>query len=128
MLSLTKNVLFEYMTLLAKMAKDCVELHIIGFVFDLLSKLLILFVITTVIGNYPQCDQIFTIERHLCLWLYCSNQSLSTSTLWTLWWINDMFWFDAFKDFKDVFSYKHNTISLQWIASKLYFNVVSVKY
>jgi hypothetical protein len=66
MLSLTKNVLFEYMTLLAKMAKDCVELHIIEFDFDLLSKLVIL-VITTFIGNYPQCDQIFTIERHLCL-------------------------------------------------------------
>ncbi len=42
MSSLTNNVLFEYMTLLAKMAKDHVEFQIIKFDFDLLSKLVIL--------------------------------------------------------------------------------------
>jgi hypothetical protein len=38
------------------------------------------------------------------------------------------FVFDAFKDFKVMFSYKHDTISLQWIASELYFNVASLEY
>ncbi len=38
------------------------------------------------------------------------------------------FVFDAFKDYKDVLSYKHDTISLQWIAFELYFNVANVKY
>ncbi len=38
------------------------------------------------------------------------------------------FVFDAFKDFKFMFSYKHDTISLKWIAFDLYFNVASVEY
>jgi hypothetical protein len=42
MLSPTKKVLFEYMTLLAKMAKDHVEFHITQTHFDFLSKIFIL--------------------------------------------------------------------------------------
>lgn len=42
MLSPTKKVLFEYKTLLAKMAADCVKLQIVETNFDLLSKLVIL--------------------------------------------------------------------------------------
>ncbi len=42
MLSPTKKVLFEYMTLLAKMARDHVEFHITQMHFDLLSKNVIL--------------------------------------------------------------------------------------
>jgi hypothetical protein len=42
MLSPTKRVLFEYKTLLAKMATDCVELQIVETNFDLLFKLILL--------------------------------------------------------------------------------------
>ncbi len=38
------------------------------------------------------------------------------------------FVFDAFKDFKDVLSCKHNTISLRWIASELDINATNVEY
>jgi hypothetical protein len=35
---------------------------------------------------------------------------------------------DAFKDFKDVLSCKHDTISLRWITSELNLNVTNVEY
>ncbi len=35
---------------------------------------------------------------------------------------------DAFKDFKDVLSYKHDIIYLRWIASKLDLNTINVEY
>ncbi len=38
------------------------------------------------------------------------------------------FVFDAFKDFKDVLSCKHNIISLRWIASELDLNATNVEY
>jgi hypothetical protein len=35
---------------------------------------------------------------------------------------------DAFKDFKNMLSYKHDIISLQLITFELYFNVDNVEY
>lgn len=85
MLSPTKKVLFEYMTLLAKMAKDHVEFHITQTHFDFLSKNVIL------LGVVKLLPLLEIIHALIKFWEYSMNTFL--------WWLHVFFDFFTLQNF-----------------------------